>query len=75
MIIRKPGTWAATLLYAYAQINNIAHVVAEDLASDLGVSASSIRSNYNKLFSALKVQRFDARYISEEGFMYLIFLP
>ncbi|MGI6093626.1 MAG: hypothetical protein GX348_01180 [Veillonellaceae bacterium] len=75
VIIRKPGTWAATLLYAYAQINNIAHVVAEDLASDLGVSASSIRSNYNKLFSALKVQRFDARYISEEGFMYLIFLP
>lgn len=75
VIIRKPGTWAAALLYAYAQINNISHVVAEDLASDLGVSASSIRSNYHKLFDVLKVQRFDARYISEEGFMFLIFLP
>ncbi|MDD4600656.1 hypothetical protein SDC9_11255 [bioreactor metagenome] len=75
VVIRKSGTWAAALLYAYAQINHISHVIVEELARDLEVSASSVRSNRNKLFDALTLNRFDARYISEEGFMYLIFYP
>lgn len=75
VIIRKPGTWAGALLFTYSQLNNISHVVVEDLACDLGVSASSVRSNRSKLFDALKLERFDPRYLSEEGFMYLIFLP
>lgn len=75
VVIRKPATWGAAVLFAYAQINNITHVVAEDLARDLGVAASSVRNNRTKLFDALNLSRFDARYLSEEGFMYLIFMP
>lgn len=73
--IRKAGTWAAALLYAYSQINNISQVVVEELACDLGVSSSSVRTNRNKLFEVLKLCKFDPRYLSEEGFMFLIFVP
>lgn len=73
--LRKAGTWAAALLYAYSQLNNISQVVVEELACDLAVSSSSVRSNKNKLFEALKLNKFDPRYLSEEGFMFLIFVP
>lgn len=73
--VRKPGTWAAALICAFSQSNNIHTITLEELAYDLGVSTSSIRTNNKKLFEALQLQKFDPRYLSEEGFTYLIFVP
>jgi hypothetical protein len=73
--VRKAGTWAAALIYAFSQTNNIRSITLEELAYDLGVSTSSIRTNNKKLVETLQLESFDPRYLSEEGFTYLIFVP
>ncbi|MEN6412661.1 MAG: hypothetical protein ABFC84_07845 [Veillonellales bacterium] len=73
--VRKPAVWAAALLYAYSQVNGSRNIVVENLARDLGVAASSVHTNRSKLFTVLRLKKFDPRYLNEEGFIFLIFMP
>lgn len=75
VMVRKPAVWAASLLYAYSQVNSSRNIVVEDIARDLGVATSSIHNNRNKLFAVLNLKKFDPRYLNEEGFIFLIFMP
>ena len=71
--VRKPATWATTVFYAYAESNRIDNVTAKDLADQLGVSTASLYKNRKQLDNVLQLQAFDARYLSEEGFVNLLF--
>jgi hypothetical protein len=72
--IRKPGAWAAAVVYVYAQLNSPQGVSAEQLAVDFGVSTSSVYTNRDKIFRALDLTKFDPRYLNEEGFVYSLFM-
>lgn len=72
--IRKPGAWAAAVVYAYAQINSPQGISAEQLAVDFGVSTSSVYANRDKILRILDLTKFDPRYLNEEGFVYSLFM-
>lgn len=72
--IRKPAAWAAAVLYAFAQINGTSDIVPEELAESMGISLSSLKNNRNKLYDILQLQKFDPRFISEEGFVLSLFV-
>ncbi len=72
--IRKPGAWAAAVVYTYAQLNSPQGISAEQLAVDFGVSTSSVYANRDKLFQVLELTKFDPRYLNEEGFVYSLFM-
>ena len=71
--VRKPATWATAVFYAYTVINCIDDVTAKDLAERLDVSTTSLHKNRKQLDHILQLQAFDARYLSEEGFVNLLF--
>ena len=73
VIVRKPGVWAGALIQAFTQINTPYAVPAEPLASDMGVSAGGIYTNKNKLFQVLELEKFDPRYLNEEGLVISLF--
>jgi len=72
--VRKPGAWAAAVIYVYAQINSPQGIAAEQLAVDFGVSTSGVYANRDKIFAALELTQFDPRYLNEEGFVYSLFI-
>jgi hypothetical protein len=72
--VRKPGAWAAAAIYAYAQINSPQGIAAEQLAVDLEVSPSSVYANRDRIFKVLQLDKFDPRYLNEEGFVYSLFM-
>ncbi len=74
VIVRKPAIWAAAVLYAYSQINYTNNIAVEEMADSLGISTASIYSNRSKLYKILKLQPFDPRYLSEEGFVISLFM-
>jgi len=71
--VRKAATWATTVFYAYAESNSIDNITAKDLADHLEVSTASLYKNKKQLDKVLQLQAFDARYLSEEGFVNLLF--
>ena len=71
--VRKPATWATTLFYAYTDINSIDNITAKELADRLDISTTSLYKNRKQLDAVLQLQTFDARYLSEEGFVNLLF--
>jgi len=71
--VRKPATWATTVFYAYAEINSIDNITAKDLANHLDVSTASLHKNRKQLENVLQLHAYDARYLSEEGFVNLLF--
>lgn len=72
--IRKPGAWAAAVVYVYAQLNSPQGISAEQLAVDFGVSTSSVYANRDRILRALELKKFDPRYLNEEGFVYSLFM-
>lgn len=72
--VRKPGAWAAAAIYTYAQINSPQGIAAEQLAIDLNVSSSSVYANRDRIFQVLQLEKFDPRYLNEEGFVYSLFM-
>ena len=71
--VRKPETWAAAIIYAFSQLNGFRAVPAEQLATDLGISAGSVYNNRTKVSDVLELQQFDPRYVNEEGFVLSLF--
>ncbi len=72
--IRKPAAWAAAAIQAYSQINNgEAEMPADTLAEELAVAKSSISANRVKIFEVLKLEKYDPRYLSEEGMVSLLY--
>jgi hypothetical protein len=71
--VRKPGAWAAAVIYVYAYLNSPQGVSAEQLAVDFGVSTASVYANRDKIFKALELEKYDPRYLNEEGLIYLLF--
>lgn len=73
VIVRKPEVWAAAVMVAFSQINGFRTIPIEQLAIDLGISAGGIYTNRGKLFDILELQKFDPRYVNEEGFVLSLF--
>jgi len=72
--VRKPAAWASAVIFTYSQINTAdAEVPAEALAEEMAVSKSSISANRAKIFEVLKLERYDLRYLSEEGMISLLY--
>lgn len=72
-IIRKPSAWAAAVIYVFSQINMPTGIPAEALADELDISTATIYTNRHKLFDQLQLEKFDPRYLNEEGFVYSLF--
>ncbi|MBP2645364.1 MAG: hypothetical protein H6Q75_804 [Firmicutes bacterium] len=75
VMVRKAGAWAAAVIFSYALLNSPQGISAEKLASDLGVSTSSVYTNRDKLFKVLELVKYDPRYLSAEGLIYSLFTP
>lgn len=71
--VRKAATWAAAVFYAYTEINSINNVMVKELVKQTGISLASLYKNRMELDIALQLQAFDARYLSEEGFVISLF--
>lgn len=72
--VRKPAAWAAAVIQAYSQINNgETEMPLDTLAEEMEVGRSSISANRNKLFNILKLEKYDPRYLSEEGMISLLY--
>jgi len=71
--VRKAATWAAAVFYAYTEINSINNVMVKELAKHTGITLASLYKNRIELDSALQLEAFDARYLSEEGFVISLF--
>ncbi|XER02412.1 hypothetical protein SMWOGL2_29200 [Sporomusa malonica] len=72
--VRKPAAWASAVIFSYSQINSgESEVPAETLAEEMAVSKSSISVNRAKIFEVLKLERYDPRYLSEEGMVALLY--
>lgn len=71
--VRKPATWATAVFYAYTGINHTNNIVAKDLAERFDVSIASLYNHQKQLENTLELQTFDARYLSEEGFVLSLF--
>ncbi|SDE99800.1 hypothetical protein SPACI_033210 [Sporomusa acidovorans DSM 3132] len=72
--IRKPAVWAAAVIQAYSQINNgESELPVDTLAEEMAVGKSSISANRSKIFEALKLEKYDPRYLSEEGIVSLLY--
>jgi hypothetical protein len=73
--VRKPKVWAAAVMFAFSQLNCIQSAKIEELAEREEIAVSSIYKNRNKISEVLQLQKFDARYLSEEGFVISLFMP
>lgn len=72
--IRKPAAWAAAAIQAFSQINNgEAEMPADTLAEEMAVAKSSISANRVKIFDVLKLEKYDPRYLSEDGIVSLLY--
>lgn len=71
--VRKPEAWAAAIIYTFAYLNFPQGISAEQLASDFGVSTSSVYTNRDKIIKALELAKYDPRYLNEEGLIYSLF--
>ena len=72
--VRKPASWAGAVFYAYSTINCLNNITARDIADHLAISTASLHKNRKQLDDILQLQVFDARYLSEEGFVNLLFV-
>ncbi|VBB08665.1 Hypothetical protein LUCI_3943 [Lucifera butyrica] len=73
VVVRKPAVWAAATVHAYSAINASHVLSADSLAEVFGVSASSVYTNRNRLYKVLELEKFDPRFLSEEGFLFSLF--
>jgi len=72
--VRKPAAWAAAAIQAFSQINNAeAELPADTLADEMAVAKSSISANRSKIIEVLKLEKYDPRYLSEEGIVSLLY--
>lgn len=71
--VRKPVIWAAAVFCAYAESNGIDSIMVKSLADHLNISAASLKKKQAQFDEILQLQVFDARYLSEEGFVISLF--
>lgn len=71
--IRKSAIWAVALFWAYTQINGVNDIIVEELAQKAAISTTSIYTKKTQLYEVLQLQIFDARYLSEDGFVISLF--
>jgi len=72
--VRKPAVWAAAVIQVYSRINNgEADMPINVLVEEMKVGKSSISTSSNRLFDVLKLEKYDPRYLSEEGMISLLY--
>jgi hypothetical protein len=71
--VRKEAIWAITIFLAYTQINGVNNIIVEELAQKAAISTTSIYKRRTQLYEVLQLQNFDARYLSEDGFVISLF--
>lgn len=72
--VRKPTVWAAAVIHAFSQVNNgEAELSLDSLAEEMDVGKKSVSSNLAKLFDILRLEKYDPRYLSEEGMISLLY--
>jgi len=71
--VRKPQAWAAAVIYSYSMLNSYNVIPADSIAADLAISKATIYTNRTKLYEILQLQKFDPRYLNEEGFVLSLF--
>lgn len=70
--LRNPMLWAAAVFLVYSQVNGQQETSAHALANELDLSTQSLYVTRAKLESALTLEPFDPRYLSEEGFIFML---
>lgn len=71
--VRKPQVWAAAVIFSYSMLNSYNVIPADNIAADLAISKTGIYTNRTKLYDMLQLQKFDPRYLNEEGFVLSLF--
>lgn len=71
--VRKPQVWAAAVIFSYSMLNSYNVMPADNIAADLAISKAGIYTNRTKLYAMLQLQKFDPRYLNEEGFVLSLF--
>jgi len=71
--VRKPQVWAAAVIFSYSMLNSYNVMPADNIAADLAISKAGIYTNRTKLYDMLQLQKFDPRYLNEEGFVLSLF--
>ncbi|MDF2635539.1 MAG: hypothetical protein K0R78_2413 [Pelosinus sp.] len=71
--VRKSIIWATALLLTYIQVNGVNNITAEQIADKAGISITSILKKRTQLYEVLELEKFDPRYLSEDGFVISLF--
>ncbi len=72
-IKNNPESWAAAVIYVFTHNNVLRKMSATSLAELFDVSVNSIYNRQKKIRLTLDIQKYDPRYLSEEGFMFSLF--
>ncbi|MDU2066197.1 MAG: hypothetical protein E6713_15385, partial [Sporomusaceae bacterium] len=70
--VRDERLWAAAVAYVYSKMNGHKRIMATRLADELEQTSASIYACANKIKKVLELEEFDPRYLSEEGFVFLL---
>ncbi|MCE5285525.1 MAG: hypothetical protein LLG02_06730 [Pelosinus sp.] len=75
LLVRKPAVWAVAVMYTYMKLNYSSNFHMGEIAEHLDISVGSVRTNSHRIFDKLGLESFDPRYLSEEGFVFSLFMP
>lgn len=64
---------AGIIFYCFAELNGIHLVTLKDIMLKLQFSQSDFQIQYEKLSQTLCLKKFDARYLTEEGFIHFLY--
>ncbi|HWR39042.1 MAG TPA: hypothetical protein VN611_06050 [Patescibacteria group bacterium] len=72
--VKKAATWAAAVIFSYAQINLGEEGIAlEVIAGELKVPQTEVDELHVRMLTVLQLRLFDPRYLSEEGMISLMY--
>jgi hypothetical protein len=75
VIVRKPAVWAAAVMYAYIKLNFSNHFHLDEIARHFDIATTGVRTNCHRIYEQLQLEAFDPRYLSEDGFVFSLFMP
>lgn len=75
VVVRKPVLWAVAVMYAFMRLNYSSNFHMGEIAEHLDISVAGVRTNFHRIFDTLGLEPFDPRYLSEEGFVFSLFMP
>lgn len=72
-LVKKPLVWAVAVMFVYASLNSLQGLSVAEFAASFDLSPKSIAPKSSMLQNKLLLQKYDPRYLSDEGCLFCIY--